>query len=268
MFRVGIARLPGTEVVAAKTAQPARHGDVYALPEEIMEKQIRTALAAPFPEESVKKRRGSFGKPVNFVCGSAVVARLNDCFDGDWSFAIVEHRVLSTGEVLVHGKLTALGIIKEAFGKAAPAISRETGEVLSEADAYKAAATDSLKKCATMLGVAAYLYADEVIEQPVEKPVPSTQAQPAQGTQDKPAKPVGDTRPVANTRPVGGTQERLTPKQLQAIWNMGRKLGLGVDAVRQRAVEGFGKAPEQLGRADASALITQLGEEIGKRSAA
>ena len=49
---------------------------------------------------------------------------------------------------------------------------------------------------------------------------------------------------------------------------MGRKLGLGVDAVRQRAVEGFGKAPEQLGRADASALITQLGEEIGKRSAA
>ena len=224
-----------------------------------MEKQIRTALAAPFPEESVKKRRGSFGKPVNFVCGSAVVARLNDCFDGDWSFAIVEHRVLSTGEVLVHGKVTALGIIKEAFGKAAPAISRETGEVLSEADAYKAAATDSLKKCATMLGVAAYLYADEVIEQPVEKPVPGKQAAPAKAI---------DTRPVANTRPVTGTQDRLTPKQLQAIWNMGRKLGLGVDAVRQRAVEGFGKAPEQLGRADASALITQLGEEIGKRSAA
>ena len=232
-----------------------------------MEKQIRTALAAPFPEESVKKRRGSFGKPVNFVCGSAVVARLNDCFDGDWSFAIVEHRVLSTGEVLVHGKLTALSIIKEAFGKAAPAISRETGEVLSEADAYKAAATDSLKKCATMLGVAAYLYADEVIEQPVEKPVPGKQAAPARGTQTAPAKTV-DTRPVANTRPVSGTQDRLTPKQLQAIWNMGRKLGLGVDAVRQRAVEGFGKAPEQLGRADASALITQLGEEIGKRSAA
>jgi hypothetical protein len=267
MFPVGIARLPGTEVVAAKTAQPARDGDVYALPEEIMEKQIRTALAAPFPEESVKKRRGSFGKPVNFVCGSAVVARLNDCFDGDWSFAIVEHRVLSTGEVLVHGKLTALGIIKEAFGKAAPAISRETGEVLSEADAYKAAATDSLKKCATMLGVAAYLYADEVIEQPVEKPVPGKQAAPARGTQTAPAKTV-DTRPVANTRPVSGNQDRLTPKQLQAIWNMGRKLGLGADAVRQRAVEGFGKAPEQLGRADASALITQLGEEIGKRSAA
>ena len=221
-----------------------------------MEKQIRTALAAPFPEESVKKRRGSFGKPVNFVCGSAVVARLNDCFDGDWSFAIVEHRVLSTGEVLVHGKLTALGIITEAFGKAAPAISRETGEVLSEADAYKAAATDSLKKCATMLGVAAYLYADEVIEQPVEKPVPGKQAAPAPGTQAGPAKT------------VGGTPDRLTPKQLQAIWNMGRKLGLGVDAVRQRAVEGFGKAPEQLGRTDASALITQLGEEIGKRSAA
>ena len=232
-----------------------------------MEKQIRTALAAPFPEESVKKRRGSFGKPVNFVCGSAVVARLNDCFDGDWSFAIVEHRVLSTGEVLVHGKLTALGIIKEAFGKAAPAISRETGEVLSEADAYKAAATDSLKKCATMLGVAAYLYADEVAEQSVEKPVQGKQAKPAPGTQAGPAKAI-DTRPVANTRPVTGTQDRLTPKQLQAIWNMGRKLGLGAEAVRQRAVEGFGKAPEQLGRADASALITQLGEEIGKRSAA
>jgi hypothetical protein len=267
MFRVGIARLPGTEVVAAKTAQRARHGDVYALPRRIMKPETRQALAAPFPAEAVKRRRGSFGKPVNFVCGSAVVARLNDCFDGDWSFAIVEHRVLATGEVLVHGKLTALGIIKEAFGKAAPAISRETGEVLSEADAYKAAATDSLKKCATMLGVAAYLYADDVPDQPVEKAVPGTQGNPARGTQAAPAKAV-DTRPVSNTRPVSSTQERLTPKQLQAIWNLGRKLGLGAEAVRQRAVEGFGKAPEQLGRADASALITALGEEIGKRSAA
>ena len=233
-----------------------------------MEPKIRKALAAPFPPDAVKHRRGAFGREISYVEGGAIVARLNDGFDGDWSFAIVEHRVLATGEVLVHGKLTALSIIKEAFGKAAPAISRETGAVVSEADAYKAAATDSLKKCATMLGVAAYLYADEVAEQPTEKSVrgkqQDTQAAPVQGpqgTQTASAKPI-------NTRPVTGTQERLTPKQLQAIWNMGRKLGLGVDAVRQRAVEGFGAAPEQLGRADASALITQLGEEIGKRSAA
>jgi len=127
-----------------------------------MDGKLRTALSAPFPDDAVKRRRGNFGKDIRYVDGNAIVARLNDVFEAEWGFEIVSHQSLEPGgEVLVHGKLTALGVTKEAFGKSAPAVSRDTGEVMSMADAYKAAATDALKKCATLLGVAAYLYSDE-----------------------------------------------------------------------------------------------------------
>ncbi|MDD5308323.1 MAG: Rad52/Rad22 family DNA repair protein [Deltaproteobacteria bacterium] len=209
-----------------------------------MEPNIRKALSAPFPADAVKNRRGNFGKPINYVDGAAIIARLNDCFENNWNFTIVEHHVLTTGEVLVLGRLGAFGVVKEAFGRGMPAISRETGEVLSEADAYKAAATDALKKCATMLGVAAYLYSDDVPEQPEEKP--------------KATKPANDAR------------DRLTQKQLQAIWSMARGLKLDAEAVRKRSVEMYGVQPENLTKNDASAFISMLGEEIdrSKRRAA
>jgi hypothetical protein len=210
-----------------------------------MEPNIRKALSAPFPADAVKNRRGNFGKPINYVDGAAIIARLNDCFDNNWNFTIVEHHVLATGEVLVLGRLGAFGVVKEAFGRGMPAVSRETGEVLSEADAYKAAATDALKKCATMLGVAAYLYADDVPEQVEDKPAPS-----------KSVKPATDTR------------DRLTQKQLQAIWSMARGLKLDAEAIRKRSVEIYGTQPEQLSKNDASAFISKLGEEIDKRRAA
>ncbi|MDD5310085.1 MAG: Rad52/Rad22 family DNA repair protein [Deltaproteobacteria bacterium] len=208
-----------------------------------MEESIRKALSAPFPADAVKNRRGNFGKPINYVDGAAIIARLNDCFGGDWSFSIVEHHVLATGEVLVHGKLTVLDkISKEAFGRGIPAISRETGEVLSEADAYKAAATDALKKCATMLGVAAYLYSDDVPEQQAE---------------EKP-------QPRKQDKPTNDARDRLTQKQLSALWSMGRSLKLSAEAVRKRSVEMYGVQPENLTKNDASAFISMLGEEIDK----
>ena len=215
-----------------------------------MDKSIRTALEAKFSNEAVKKRRGSFGKEICYVEGGAVVARLNDCFDGEWSFVIVEHRVLDTGEILVHGRLSVLGIVKEAFGKSAPPVNRETGEVLSEADSFKAASTDALKKAATLLGVAAYLYSDDITDAPEEKPADEKPAE------EKPVKPTGDRR------------ERLTQKQLSAIWSMGRGLKLSAEAVRKRSVEMFNVQPEQLLKSDASAFISKLGEEMDKRRAA
>jgi hypothetical protein len=205
-----------------------------------MDKSQRQALEARFADELVKKRRGSFGKPINYVEGSAIIARLNDSLEGEWSFSIVEHFVVETGEVLVHGKLTALGIVKEAFGKSSPAISRETGEVLSVGDAYKAASTDALKKCATLLGVAAYLYSDELPD----------------AVNDKPASAKHDK--LSPSKPTTAARDRLSQKQLSTIWSMARNLNLDADAVRRRTMELYGVQPENLSKADASALITAL----------
>jgi hypothetical protein len=201
-----------------------------------MEKQIRTALSAPFADDLVKRRRGSFGKEISYVEGNAIIARLNDAFDSNWNFTIVEHHELPTGEVLVLGRLTALGVVKEAFGRGMPAVVRETGEVLSQADAYKAAATDALKKAATLLGVALNLYADEPAELPEEKP--------------------------ARLAAKSTTTSRASSKQVSAIWSLGRRLGLDANAIRSRCAAEHGAFPEQLDRSAASAFITALADQV------
>jgi hypothetical protein len=209
-----------------------------------MEKQIRSALSAPFADDLVKRRRGSFGREISYVEGNAIIARLNDVFENSWNFSVVEHHELSTGEVLVLGRLTVLGVVKEAFGRGMPAISKETGEVLSAADAYKAAATDALKKAATLLGVALSLYADDPTEQLEEKPAP------------KPTKPTSFA-------------SRASSKQVSAIWSLGRRLGLDANAIRSRCAAEHGAFPEQLDRSAASAFITALAEEVdGQKGAA
>jgi hypothetical protein len=231
-----------------------------------MEKKTREALENRFPDNQVKQRKGSFGKPINYVDGQAVVARLNACFDADWSFAIVSYDALETGETLVHGRLTALGITKEAFGKSSPAVSRETGEVISMADAYKAAATDAIKKCATLLGVAAYLYSDDYREEdPPHRRSGVHGVNGLNGVHNPPA-PNGDS--VAhNNRDLNNN--RLTQKQLSALWGMGRSLGLNADQIRQRSMSIFNVVPEQLTRADASTLIGEFSDELnGQRGAA
>lgn len=117
--------------------------------------------------------------------------------------------------------------------------------MLSAGDAYKSAATDSLKKCASLVGLGLYLHSDDLTDAPDEKPA-----------EEKPVKPTADHR------------ERLTQKQLSAIWSMGRGLKLSAEAVRKRSVEMFNVQPEQLSKSDASAFISKLGEEMDKRRAA
>jgi hypothetical protein len=217
-----------------------------------MEPKVRQALEARF-DDLVKKRRGSFGKEIHYVEGAAIVARLNDAFAADWSFSIVSHSVLATGEVLVHGRLVVYGVTKEAFGRGNPAVSKETGEVLSMADAFKAAATDALKKCATLLGVAGYLYTDEPLETDEPKPAFPRSAQRNPNNPNNAHSPAND---------------RLTQRQLSTLWSMGRRLGLDAEAIRKRCREEFGSIPEQLNKTDASAFISELERRIEKQRGA
>jgi DNA repair protein RadC len=59
--------------------------------------------------------QGSRRQDPVYVEGAEYIRRLNDAFDGEWSFEIVEHHVRSN-EVVVIGKLTAGSVVKTAFG--------------------------------------------------------------------------------------------------------------------------------------------------------
>jgi hypothetical protein len=120
----------------------------------------RELLEKPFEPDQIKQREGRNGT-LDYVEGHSVIARLNDAFDGHWSFEIVRHDILEDrNEILVVGKLSAEGVVKMHFGASRIERDETTKEILCLADDLKAAGTDALKKCATFLGVGLHLYGE------------------------------------------------------------------------------------------------------------
>src|SRR5215831_15831561 len=119
----------------------------------------RDLLEKPFTPEQIKRRQGTNGDVLDYIEGCAVIQRLNECFNAEWIFEIQEHRVYDD-EVVVLGKLTAQGVSKSQFGKSRITRSKKDNSIISLGDDLKAAATDCLKKCATLFGVGLHLYFD------------------------------------------------------------------------------------------------------------
>jgi hypothetical protein len=120
----------------------------------------RELLEKPFEPDQIKQREGRDGT-LDYVEGHSVIARLNEAFDGRWSFEIVRHDILEErNEILVVGKLSAEGVVKMQFGASRIERDDTTKEIVCLADDLKAAGTDALKKCATFLGVGLHLYGE------------------------------------------------------------------------------------------------------------
>ncbi|MFN8549779.1 MAG: Rad52/Rad22 family DNA repair protein, partial [Polyangiaceae bacterium] len=118
-----------------------------------MKKEV---LTKPFRPDQIKQRKGHHGRLLSYVSTADVIARLNECFDFQWSFEVLAHSV-EHGEAVVLGRLTAGGVTKCAFGGAAITVDRE-GDPLSNADSYKAACADCLKKASSLFGIGLDLY--------------------------------------------------------------------------------------------------------------
>jgi len=114
-------------------------------------------LTRPFEAGQVRQREGRGGKMLDYIETHAVITRLNEAFGGAWSFEVASFQTME-GEVVVQGRLTAGGQTKEQFGSAAVARSKDSGKPISIGDDLKAAASDALKKCATLFGVGLHLY--------------------------------------------------------------------------------------------------------------
>jgi hypothetical protein len=112
-------------------------------------------LTRPFPLAEVKQRKNEAGKTFDYVEAHSVISRLNEAFQGAWSFRVVQHQMVEH-EVIVLGELSGDGLVKQQFGSA---VFRPEGpDAMTVGDTFKAAASDALKKCATEFGVALELY--------------------------------------------------------------------------------------------------------------
>lgn len=107
----------------------------------------REILEKEFEPSKIKRRRGPFGSELDYVETADVIKRLNQAFDGEWSFEVIEYQQLHD-EVVVLGKLTAEGVQKTQFGSHKITRTKKDGEVVNIGYDLKAAASDSLKKTA------------------------------------------------------------------------------------------------------------------------
>lgn len=194
-------------------------------------------LTRPFDTSLIKCRKGNGGVNLHYVEGAEYIKRLNDAFEHDWSFELIEYTIKDT-EVIVIGKLTAGGITKMAFGGSALTLARETGTVISTADDLKAAATDALKKACSLWGLGLHLY---------ESP--------------KPGLALVKQEPSTPPHAIAAPSNRLSAKQHTAILRLGQALHLSASQLQARSRATFQRPLEALDRREASKLIQTLGAE-------
>ncbi len=108
-------------------------------------------LTDPFPQQAIRTRQGGGGKALAYVATHTVIHRLNDATGNHWDFRLTRldwhgDLLIAVGELTIPGLGTRTGIgVQKVIERA--------GE-----DLVKGAASDCLKKCATLFGVGIELY--------------------------------------------------------------------------------------------------------------
>ena len=209
-----------------------------------MDDNVCKALERPFPADLIRTRKGSFGKELSYVEIAHYIRRLNEAYGGDWSFEIVEHQVLDA-EVVVLGKLTACDITKTAFGGSSITVNRESGKPVCLSDDLKAAASDSLKKACSLLGVGLELHVD----QPAQSDMP-------------PEIPRRPSTALSGSTPGDGNPQNLTQRQFQAIKGLSSQAGISEVDLGKWIQNSYGVSVDDLDRREASEVITKLNQTI------
>jgi hypothetical protein len=141
---------------ASESLQPA----AAQLPQYLNRAQL-TFITQKTPNQFIKRRPGPGGLQLSYVEVGYVINMLNQVFGYDWDFKVLDQQI-GKKQVWVRGELTVRlkehTITKGQFGGADIKLNRSTNEPVSIADDLKAAGSDCLKKCASMLGIAGDVY--------------------------------------------------------------------------------------------------------------
>ena len=126
---------------------------------------------------------------------------LNHIFGGNWDFEVLEHGV-EGGQVWVKGKLTVHGpqtgqtISKMQFGRVDIKYKCGTKDMLDFGNDLKGAASDALKKCASMFGIASDIYGKgEYKEESGQEPRQMQAPEAQESAPEEPSIQQGDNPP-------------------------------------------------------------------------
>jgi hypothetical protein len=240
-------------------------------------KKIYSALAAPFPEEAIERTDGRTtgkGYSTTGIKYQYVANRLNEVLGvGGWR----AHRTVTVKEIVRSNGRPAFEAIADVtlelgewidgnFVVFAESLADGGHVASSEADARKGAYTGAWKKAAGMFGCGRQAYEGSLDDDnlPVEQigdgftasTLPSPPAsRPAQSPVHKPT--------IAAPAPPSNARNRLTTRQIGAIWALGRKTGYDQGQLRAFIKQTFGTQPEFLSRDQASQVIGTLTAKAG-----
>lgn len=254
--------------------------------DETTKKKLYALLSAPFPESCIQRTEGRLtgrGYDTTGIAYQFIVNRLNE--------------VLGIGGFRVHRDVTVKPI-QRGNGKAAFEaicdLTLELGEWVngtfitfaeavadgghvssSESDARKGAYTNAFKKAAAFHGVGKQAYEGTLDDDNLPEDAPHSM--PAMRTAPVTSQPVmtvvkaplptppPEAAPAGYVKsPVPAQQERnrLSSKQLAAIWSIARKLAYETSAFRNQVKQRFGAQLEFLTRQQASQLIDSLNAQL------
>lgn len=196
--------------------------------------EILKALGEPFPKTAVKQREGARGRRFDYIETHTCIHRLNSAA-GAWDFRILNAE-FRADLLIVQGELTIPGLgTRSGFG--VQQVAPGSGE-----DLVKGAASDCLKKCATLFGVALELYGPDYESGEVSAPV---------AHQDSP-------RAMQAPRSGGGPSD----KQMGLIRHLIRSLNLSEEQLNMYVEKEY-KAPlDALPGRDVSNLIDRLKAKV------
>jgi hypothetical protein len=222
-----------------------------------MDEDIRKILERPFSDALLKQRQGPGNKQFTYIEVQHYIDRLNEAFGGAWSWEVTRREQVDD-QLIVEGRLTAGSVVKSGLGGAVVTRRRDDGQMVGLADDFKKGEADAIKRASRLLGIGGHLYTDDVEDSfdatPASRPAPSP-AQARTTAAPSPARTTTSQRPTTAAPPE---RNRLSAKQLAAIWNIARDRGYDDPTFRGKVTQRFGVQPEHLTRTQASELIGVL----------
>jgi hypothetical protein len=136
----------------------------------LMQEDQISQIMQPTPSQYIEMRPGRGNTRLAYVTVSYVIWKLNEVFGFDWDVKYGEPLVdLTAKNVTVKTTLTVRGVhaeggawklVKEQFGQ--DDLTVRNGEAQGLGDSIKSAASDGLKKCASLLGLFFDVYSGQV----------------------------------------------------------------------------------------------------------
>ena len=157
-----VIKVQAVPTPTVKDLEAIKDGGKYMIPKTWMSERQVVRLVQKTPAEHIYTRPGKGGQRWSYVTGNYVEKVLNYTFGWNWDFEIVD-KGKEADQVWVQGKLTVKDdyghvITKSQFGRADIKFLKGTKQMLDYGNDLKSASTDSLKKCASLLGIASDIY--------------------------------------------------------------------------------------------------------------